>query len=269
MNTIKLLNGETASRDYLKEQARGDDFYYNYLGKTCFSSTIIKTLIDSPKKFYYYRKYGSEEETASLGLGRMIHAKALTPEIFDKDYLVVDVKTKAAKKFKDAKADNPDKYCLTITEEEKMNRVVDALLKNDAFMVRLQGSQPEEPAIGEIYGYPFRAKADILKRPFLYDLKTTADIKALPYSAKKYGYDVQAFIYCTLFNIEPQDFEFVAVDKASLDIAIYTIDQEFIRTGREKVQYALSLYEEYFLGKTDEEQQDSVNQYYIKGTLTG
>jgi hypothetical protein len=49
-----------------------------------------------------------------------------------------------------------------------------------------------------IGGLPFRAKADIYADGFLADLKTTTDLRAFPYSAKKYGYDVQAFIYTRL-----------------------------------------------------------------------
>jgi len=266
MKTIKLLDGSEASIDFLKEKARDDEYYYNYLGKVAFSSTIVKTLLNSPKQYYYLTKYGSSNETSSLALGKIIHAKALTPELYEEQFQVVDVASKNTKAYKEAKA-NTTKHCLTRTEESQADRVVDALLKNDAFIQRLYGSTPEEPAIGEIMGYPFRGKADILAGDKLYDLKTTTDLRAFPYSAKKYGYDIQAYIYCTLFNVHYDDFEFVVIDKSSLDLGIYKVSEEFYEQGKLKVEEALDMYTSFFAGKTQEEIQDSINDYYITGLL--
>jgi hypothetical protein len=260
MKTIQLLDGSTASQQYLKEQARDDNFYYNHLGKVAFSSTILSKLLDSPKKYYYYQKYGSEENTSALSLGRIIHAKALTPELFNEEYEVIDVASKNTKAFKEAKTQT-NKYLLTRTEDEQSNRVVDALLKNDTFVQMLANSQPEEPAVGNIMGYPFRAKADILKRPFLYDLKTTTDLKGFKYSAKKYNYDMQAFIYCTLFDVKYHDFKFVVIDKGSLDIGIAEVTEEMFDTGREKCREALDTYTNFFIDRTEEELQDQINNY--------
>lgn len=260
MKNIKLLDGSSASVQYLKDKARDDDFYYNHLGKVAFSSTILSKLLDSPKSYYYYLKKGSEQNTSALALGRIIHAKALTPEIFDEEYEVVDVASKNTKAWKEAKTQST-KYLLTRTEDEQSNRVVDALLKNSTFVQMLYNSQPEEPAIGEIGGYPFRAKADILKRPFLYDLKTTNDLKGFKYSAKKWNYDMQAFIYCTLFDIKYYDFKFVVIDKGSLDIGVAEVTEEMFNTGREKCMEALDTYTNFFVGRTDEEIQDQINDY--------
>ena len=266
MDTIKLLDGTVSSIDYLKEKARDDDYYYNYLGKVAFSSTIINTLLNSPKQYYYLTKYGSSNETSSLALGKIIHAMALTPELYEEQFEVVDVASKNTKKFKEAK-ESSTKILLTKTEENQANRVVESLLKNEAFISRLYGSTPEEPAIGEIMGYPFRGKADILRAPKLFDLKTTTDLRAFPYSAKKYGYDVQAYIYCTLFGVDYKDFEFVVIDKSSLDLGIYTVSEDFYLKGKDKVERALDTYTHFFAGKNQEEVLEAINDYYITGEL--
>ena len=108
---------------------------------------------------------------------------------------------------------------------------------------------------------PFRAKADVLGKNSLVDLKTTADIKAFPYSAKKYGYDVQAYIYCQLFKRDYKDVRFIAVDKASLDIGIYDVSEEFYMEGEKKTEAACEIYRTFFEYGVD------VNEYYLKGTL--
>ena len=108
---------------------------------------------------------------------------------------------------------------------------------------------------------PFRAKADVLGKSSLVDLKTTADIKSFEFSSKKYGYDVQAYIYCQLFKRDYKDVRFIAIDKGSLDIGIYDISEEFYFAGEQKTEAACEVYRTFFEYGVD------VNEYYLKGTL--
>lgn len=264
--TITLLDNSQHLHADLVEKARDDNFYYNYLGKVAFSSSIIGTLLNSPKQYYYYSKYGQGEESPALTLGKAIHSKALTPELYDQDFEVIDVASKNTKKFKEAQAAS-NKICLTKVEEEKTNRVVDALLKNDAFVNRLNGAQAEEPAVDYLFGFPFRAKADILQGNKLYDLKTTSDLRAFPFSAKKYNYDSQAYIYCTLFGVKREDFEFVVIDKSSLDIGIYTVSEQSFLNGEAKVQRALATYRDFFLNKSEYDILEGLADYFITGEI--
>ena len=53
-------------------------------------------------------------------------------------------------------------------------------------------------------GLPFRAKADILnlEEGFIADIKTTTDLHSnFRFSARKYGYDMQAYIYTQIFKL--------------------------------------------------------------------
>ena len=64
-----------------------------------------------------------------------------------------------------------------------------------------------------IEGIPIRGKADILLHgTHIIDLKTTADISGFQWSAKKYGYDLQAYLYLQLFP-EAEKFTFLCIDK--------------------------------------------------------
>jgi hypothetical protein len=125
----------------------------------------------------------------------------------------------------------------------------------------ITGCEFEVPKIGMIGGLPFRAKADIYADGFLADLKTTTDLRAFPYSAKKYGYDVQAFIYTRLFGVPIDKFYFIAIDKASLDIGIYGISPEFVEEGERKTMEAIELYKQFFILGED------LDSYTIVGTL--
>jgi hypothetical protein len=112
-----------------------------------------------------------------------------------------------------------------------------------------------------IGGLPFRAKADIYADGFLADIKSTQDLRAFPYSAQKYGYDVQAFIYTRLFGVPIDKFFFIAIDKGSLDIGIYSVSPEFVAQGERKTMEAIEMYKQFFILGED------LDSYTIVGTL--
>lgn len=254
---IELLNGDKYKKDELLKRMEDDEFYYGNLGKNALSSSAAKMLLQSPKTYKYVTQYGSAESQA-LRDGWLFHAAILEPHVFDAQ-VFVDCKTKAAKAYKDAVAEHGKVY--TTLEREKAQRLADAFYKNEHAKELLINTEFEKPAIDKLFDLPFRAKADVLGKNSLVDLKTTADIKAFPYSAKKYGYDVQAFIYCQLFKIDYKDVRFIAVDKASLDIGIYDISEEFYMEGEKKTEAACEIYRTFFEYGVD------VNEYYLKGTL--
>lgn len=262
---VTLLNGHQFSQEELNKKALDDNFYYGYLGQHAFSSSSLKSMLESPKAWYKSLSQ-KQSDTPALLIGKTIHCKALTPELFDRDFQVVEVQSKNSKAFKEAQS-STDKTCITLDDQRKTDRVVDTLLRNKSFTERLYGSETEIPMIGEIEGYPFRSKADILKGNNIYDLKTTSGISAFPISAQKYNYDLQCYIYCTLFGVNYWDFEFVVVDKSSLDIAVYKCSEEFFNSGRAKLENALELYQSFFEGRTEDEILTNLDNYTFYGTL--
>lgn len=263
--TIKLLNGHQFEQSVINEKAKDDNFYYGYLGQHAFSSSSLKSMLESPKAWYKSLAQ-KQSDTPALLLGKTIHCKSLTPELFDRDFQVVDVQSKNTKLFKEAQAAST-KTCITLDDLRKTDRVVDALLRNEAFINRLQGSTPEVPMIGMIDGYPFRSKADILKGNKIYDLKTTTGLNAFPISALKYNYDLQCYIYCTLFGVDYWDFEFVVIDKSSLDIAVYSCSEEFYLSGKAKLENAIEIYQNFFEDRTEDEILTNLDNYTFYGTL--
>lgn len=265
MSAITLLNGHQIAEAEILKKMEDDSYYYGYLGQHAFSSSRLKSLLDSPKQFWLESQFGSKDSPA-LALGRAIHIKALEPERYEGLYEIVDTTTKTTTVWKEAQA-NTSKTCLTAKEDKKVNRITDALLRNEGFITRLTGSTPEVPAIGYIDGFPFRAKADILKQEKIYDLKTTSDIQAFPISAQKYNYDLQAYIYCTLFNVDWWNFEFIVVDKSSIDVAIYSCSEEFYNSGKRKLEKALEYYRLFFHEKSEAEIITALDNYTFYGTL--
>ncbi len=256
-NTIELLNGEIFRQDEILELMKDDEFYYGYLGKAALSSSSIKLLLDSPKKYKYVTEYGSQESNA-LDAGWLFHTAILEPDVFEKQ-IFVDVQSKNSKAYKLAKEEHGKVF--TMKQKNDAERLADAFLRNEHALQLITNCEFEVPAIGMIQGYPFRGKADVLDSYRIVDLKTTSDLKAFPYAARKYGYDVQVYLYSELFNKPYEEFKFIAIDKGSLDIGIYDCSEAFYNSGKEKVTKAIETFETFFINGAD------IDSYCIKGTL--
>ena len=256
---IKLLDNTIHEQSELIDNAYSDEFYYCYLGKAAFSSSNLKLLLDSPKSYHYAMTYGNESSSQALRDGWLFHTYLLEPEKLE-DIVFVDVQSKNTKKFKEAKAEYPDVF--TAKERNDCERLVDAMSKNSRAMELMRDSRTEIPAVDTLFGYPFRAKADILKNSGgIVDLKTTIDVKNFNRSAYKFRYFLQVYIYCELFKCSYKDFKFLCIDKKNLDIAVWDVSKEFYEVGEEQVQRALETYEEYKTEGFD------VNDFTITGTL--
>ena len=255
---IELLDGTVWDKTELTEKMNDDDFYYGYLSKAALSSSSLKLLLDSPKTYRNVTQYGSPESQA-LRDGWLFHTAILEPEVFESQ-IFVDVASKNTKAYKLAKEEHGRVF--TMTERKDAERIADAFLRNTKAVELIRDCEFEVPVIGDVMGLPFRGKADVLGKNRIVDLKTTTDLKAsFPYSAKKYSYDMQCYLYSNLFGIDYQDFVFLAIDKRSLDIGVYHCSEEFYYSGEQKVQNAIDIYDSYFLQETD------LDQYYIEGIL--
>ena len=254
---ITLLDGsQWEKQDLIKEMVK-DEFYYGYLSKAALSSSSLKLLLSSPKTYKHVTEYGNPESQA-LRDGWLFHTAILEPDVFNAQ-IFVDVASKNTKAYKLAKEEHGKVF--TMTEKKDAERLADAFLRNEKALQLIQQSEFEVPMIGEVMGMPFRGKADVLGKNGIVDLKSTSDIKAFPYSAKKYGYSVQCYLYCELFGIDYKDFTFLALDKGSLDIGVYHCSEEFYLDGKQKTEKAIETYDTYFLQAAD------LDQYYIEGIL--
>lgn len=259
MKNIDLLDGSTEKQTDLLNKMHDDNYYYGELNQKALSSSSIKLLVDSPKKYHFVQTYGNME-TQGLRDGRLLHTLILEPEKFDQFHFV-EVASKNSKAYKEAVAEHGTAY--TSKEKGDAERLADALLRNEKAQQILSGSEFEVPQIGKINGYAFRGKADIItKGGGICDIKTTTDIKAFKYSANKYGYDLQCYIYCQLFDVNYFDFKFLVLDKSSLDIGVFEVSEEFYLRGKEKTELGISRYQEWF-----ENKEADLDNYYITDIL--
>lgn len=255
---IITFDNKIWSKSDLIKEMEDDNFYYNYLGKNTLSSSIVTKLLESPRA-YQMSLHPSSKSTSALDFGWLFHTAILEPDVYE-DQVFLDVSSRNTKKFKDAKEEFGRVF--TKSDRWKVERLSDAFYGNSNAVNLLSHSKQEVPAIGEIEGVPFRGKADILGDGYVADIKTTTGISGFRYSANKWNYDSQCYIYCQLFNIDPENFWFIAIDKETYTVGIYNCSDEFYDRGKQKVLKAIDVYKKYFVDKTEE-----VGEFFIRETL--
>jgi hypothetical protein len=254
---ITLLNNEHWGKEEILAEMYNDEFYYGHLGKHALSSSSLKMILKSPKTYRNVTKYGDpNSDSPALAQGKLVHWMILEPHKVDKLHFV-DASTKNTKVYKEAKAEHGEVFLAK--EKSAAERIADAVLRNEAALKLINKSEFEVPAIEMIEGLPFRAKADILRDDTIIDLKTSADLNTFRYSADKYGYDLQAYMYKRMFKAK--DFKFLVVDKGSTDIGIFETSDDFIKRGEEKFFQAVENYKYFF------EQENDLDQYVMRGIL--
>ena len=254
---ITLLNGYHWAKEEILAKMYSDSFYYGHLGKHALSSSSLKMILKSPKTYRNVTKYGDpNSDSPALSAGKLVHWMLLEPHKVDQLHFV-DASTKNTKIYKDSK----EKYGEVFLTKERSaaERLTDAVLRNEAALKLLTGSEFEVPQIAMLEGLPFRGKCDIIQGDTIIDFKTSAELQKFRYSADKYGYDLQAYLYLRMFN--KKKFSFLVVDKASTDIGIFETTDEFISKGEEKFYRAVSDYKYFFKKNND------LDQYVMRGIL--
>ena len=153
--------------------------------------------------------------------------------------------------------------CLLQSEVDKLNEMIDITMSNEFCKSLIKGDnvEYEVPGIAEINGRLWKGKADIINhdKKLIVDLKTTADISKFRYSAQKYNYNSQAYIYRELFGYELM---FIVIDKKTYQIGIYDCSPEFYAKGKDKVEKACEVYEMFY-----ENPDFNAQNYFINQTL--
>jgi hypothetical protein len=122
------------------------------------------------------------------------------------------------------------------------------------------GNVYEEPAIMELFGHKFKGKADIVTDEIVIDIKTTSKISDFRWSAKKYNYDSQAYLYQQFFD---KPLVFYVIDKATHELGVFEPSAEFLLGGREKVLRAVEVYEKFF----GDSPKEDINNFFIREDL--
>ena len=238
------------------EVLKNDDEYYRGVGKNYLSNSDIGVLLSNPQDYGKVRY-----DDKSLAEGRLFHQLLLEPEKAV-NIPQVDASSRTTKAYKEYIEENKLQFCLLTKEVEEITALTKKMSGNIQFYddIYRDGNQYEVPMIGVIQGHEWKGKADIVCNDMLIDIKTTSDINGFKWSAKKYNYDSQCYIYQKLFD---KPLAFYVIDKTSGQLGIFRPSENFIKNGETKVARALEVWYKYFGSSPTED----IENHYIDETL--
>ena len=240
---------------------RKDEHYYGEFGKQYLSNSDISTLLNNPLQLG-----APSKPNPNFLVGGYFHTAILEPEKLA-SFKIVESTSRNTKDYKEISG---GEMCLLQHEADNVNLMTDKLMANDICNDLIQGVHAstvgieieyEAPMIKEIEGVMWKGKADIInhEEKLVIDLKTTGDIDRFQWSAKKFNYDSQAYIYQQLFGYEML---FIVIDKKTHQIGLFDCSPKFYESGKEKVIKAIEVYDLFY--KTDD---FDPAQYFINKTL--
>jgi hypothetical protein len=238
------------------EMLRDDANYYGDFGKQYLSNSDISTLLKDPSQYGVTRP-----DNQNFAKGRYFHQLILEPSKAE-NVQYVNASTRTTKVYKQYCEDNDLPFALLESEVEEIQKLVTKMLSNYTFFedIRNDDNVYEVPAIGKICGLMWKGKADIVHPDMLIDLKTTSNIDDFKWSARRYNYDSQAYIYQSLFG---KPLVFYAIEKATGRLGIYRPTEDFLKRGEEKVVQAVEVWKKFFADNASE----NINDYYIEQEL--
>ena len=220
------------------EQLKSDENYYGDFGKQFLSNSDIKTLLTNPLALGMQSK-----PSPAFLVGGYFHTAILEPDKLKK-YKVIESSTRNTKHYKEMSG---GELCLLQKEVDQIELMTQKILENDVCRGLIRGIdvEYEKPGLAELEGALWKGKADIVNHDekLIIDLKTTKDINAFKWSANRFNYDSQAYIYSKLFGYE---FVFIVIDKETHQIAVMDCSPDFYSSGKDKVERAVEAYDLFY-----------------------
>jgi len=231
-----------------------DEHYYGDFGNQYLSNSHVSRLLKDPLNVFKPSK-----PSPAFLVGGYFHTCILEPNKIDK-YKVVKSSTRNTKEYKDVSG---GELCLLQHEVDTIELMREKVMSNDICkdLIQLGNVEYEVPGITDLFSNKWKGKADIVNHDekLIIDLKTTADIDKFQWSASKYNYDSQAYIYSKLFGYEML---FIVIDKATHKIGMFDCSPEFYACGEDKVSKASEAYDLFYKTKGFDPKQ-----YFISKTL--
>jgi hypothetical protein len=249
------------NKKQILQKLRNDEDYYGDFGNQFLSNSHIGKLLKDPLNVFEPSK-----RTPAFAVGGYFHTCILEPDKLE-SFKVIKSKTRNTKEYKELSG---GEICLLEHEVDDILLMRDKVMANDICKDLILGTNFETesgscdyevPMITELFGNKWKGKADIInhEEKLIIDLKTTADIDRFKWSASKFNYDSQAYIYSKMFGYEML---FIVIDKTTHQIGMFDCSPQFYERGEEKVSKASEAYDLFYKTKDFDPKQ-----YFISKTL--
>ena len=239
------------------KRLNNDEDYYGEFGRSFLSNSDIYYLLNNPLMFQQ-----EQAKSPAFLVGGYFHTCILEPDKLE-SFTVIPSATRNTKQYKDMSG---GELCLLQHEVDTIELMRDKVMFNDICADLIMGTDGklndfEVPMVTELFGNKWKGKADIVNHneKLVIDLKTTSDIDKFKWSASKFNYDSQAYIYSKLFGYEML---FIVIDKTTHQIGMFDCSPEFYKRGEDKVSKASEAYDLFYKTKDFDPKQ-----YFISKTL--
>ena len=268
---IKLLNpglkqqtNDTYSKDEIITLMYDDEFYYGELYQKALSQSSLKIILNEPYEYLKQLKGHKQKIGDDYIIGLLVHWGYLEPRVF---YNKVFIETERvnSKEYKEALEKHGELNVFKAKFQRISESYIDTLNRWDKLSDIRKKAEIEVPAIKMFFDdIPIKGKADLVAEDRVLDLKTT---RANPedfniYKIRSFDYDLQAFLYCQLF--EKDYFTFIPICKTNNAKGLIHCGQSVIDSGEEKFYKAVEKYKKFFHNKTIEESEALLDEYYYE-----
>jgi hypothetical protein len=245
------------NKETILQKLKNDEDYYGEFGNQFLSNSHVNRLLKDPLNVFKESK-----PSPAFLVGGYFHTCILEPNKLEK-FTVIPSATRNTKQYKDMSG---GELCLLQHEVDAIELMRDRVMDNDICADLIMGTDGklndfEVPMVTELFGNKWKGKADIVNHneKLIIDLKTTADIEKFQWSASKFNYDSQAYIYSKLFGYEML---FIVIDKNTHQIGVFDCSSKFYEKGEDKVRKASEAYDLFYKTKDFDPKQ-----YFISKTL--
>ena len=242
------------NKEKILQRLCNDEDYYGEFGNQYLSNSHVGKLLKDP-----LRAFEPSKPSPAFLIGGYFHTCILEPDKLEK-FKVVKSSNRNTKAYKDVAG---GELCLLQHEVDTIELMREKVMDNDICrdLITLGDVEYEKPMVEEMFGNMWKGKADIVNHDekLVIDLKTTGDIDKFQWSANKFNYDSQAYIYSKLFGYE---FLFIVIDKNTHQIGMFDCSPQFYERGQEKVRKASEAYDLFYKTKDFDPKQ-----YFISKTL--
>lgn len=239
-----------------------------YFSVQALSASQIKQFDRGPYWFWKSSPFNPdkepEKETDALVFGKLCHCLLLEPGMFESEYQVVDFgKTRANKKYDQAKEENPGKIIISPDELEHATKMIQNVHEHKLASIILDGATAEMPFIWRdpVTGMMFKAKLDAIKRTksglVVIDYKTSSSIEDVLNYGQKSQYAIQAEFYKEAvkakYGENPCEFVFIiqsnkegeedVVCVANIDIETQDVARTLMRSYIEQIKNKIDEWE--------------------------
>lgn len=216
----------------------------------------------SPMHFQYHMKHRKDKQSAALEFGIAAHEHLLCTKEFCESHIFIteriDRRTKAGRESYDSLmrlCEEKGKTPFWNDEYEVLKNMYVQVKNNSLAWQLLQGEHEQEFYwTDDLTREKCKCKVDCITtyngKPYIVDYKTTdsCDDGYFERTARKYGYQFQAGMYCEgLFQntLEEHGFAFIAQEKTEpYAVRVYICDPEWIRKGYDIFRELIGIYHE-------------------------